>query len=148
MLICPASCCIFRSHLLNDSYGFKEKVASLAVMDARLFSGYAQILTRTAERDHIHGINLSSVDFRHIAKLFHMWEPRRRYLQRIRLDLACPYRLNSVNDASQRETAGPVKKTAKFHSSASCTFALFLRGCFSFASSSRIRSSACLGTVT
>lgn len=85
-------------------------------MDASLFTGYAQVLTRRSERDDVYRLDFSAVDLRHVAELLDLWEPRRRHAQRIRFDLARPHRLDPVDDPGEREPAGAIEQGAEFQS--------------------------------
>lgn len=49
-LICPSVCNVFIPHFLDDSDGFKEKTGTRTFVDARLFSGYGQILANTVNQ--------------------------------------------------------------------------------------------------
>ena len=113
MLICPCSI----AHLLYNSYGFKEQVASPAFVNTQLFTGHGQVLTRRTEGNDVHRLYLCAVDVRDAPQLLHVGEPRRCYLQRERLDFRTPHRGYTAHHTGQRKAAYAVKQAPQRHAS-------------------------------
>lgn len=97
-------------HLMDNAYGFEEQIASFAFVNALLLASNAQVLTRRAKCDNVHRLNRRAVNQRYVAKLLHLRETRRCYLQRVFFYLRCPHRHNAAHGAGQREAAGAVKQ--------------------------------------
>lgn len=84
-------------------------------MNARLFPGNRQILTRTSESDNVYRLDIRSIDLCHIAEVLHSRESVARYTDRKLLNLAGPYRLNPEQRPGKRKPTGSIEQTAELH---------------------------------
>lgn len=81
-------------------------------MDAGLFSGNGQILTRTAERDNVNGFDLVAMYFCHASEMLHVRKAKRCHGNWKRFDFAGPHRFDAVHRTGERESTRTVKKTS------------------------------------
>ena len=96
-------------------------------MYAGSFASHAQILTRRAERNHVHRLHLVAMYPSHAAEVHHLRESGARNRNRIRLHFRSPYRRYPAHLPGKRKPTRSVKQASKRHVT---TFPFRLRLCY------------------